>query len=393
MAICFCRVAPCTVAGHDTRGLGISEYYVKLWFSSDPGTQFMQHCKARLACLADALALCPPILVLLFATSAWSQQPAAQSSSPSVTEQQATPEQVATPQTPAPPVTNNKGEASDKASVGSTPVKLGAGDLVEVGVYGVPELATKARVSSDGDLYLPLIDYVHVGGLSLEEAQKLLEKRLDDGGFVKSPHVTIFVNEYASQAVTVMGEVGKPGVYPILGDRRLFDLISAAGGFTDKAGRTLTITHRNQPDKPESVHLARNLMDSPETNVDVHPGDTVEVHRAPIIYVVGDVGRPSGLLVDNGTLTVLQAIALAGGTNRTAKLSGARILRKSDGPNGVTETPVPLKKMLRAQAADIPLQANDILFVPVSGAKILAGRSIEAAFALTTAVSIYAVRP
>jgi len=353
----------------------------------------MQHCKARLACLADALALCPPILVLLFATSAWSQQPAAQSSSPSVTEQQATPEQVATPQTPAPPVTNNKGEASDKASVGSTPVKLGAGDLVEVGVYGVPELATKARVSSDGDLYLPLIDYVHVGGLSLEEAQKLLEKRLDDGGFVKSPHVTIFANEYASQAVTVMGEVGKPGVYPILGDRRLFDLISAAGGFTDKAGRTLTITHRNQPDKPESVHLARNLMDSPETNVDVHPGDTVEVHRAPIIYVVGDVGRPSGLLVDNGTLTVLQAIALAGGTNRTAKLSGARILRKSDGPNGVTETPVPLKKMLRAQAADIPLQANDILFVPVSGAKILAGRSIEAAFALTTAVSIYAVRP
>jgi polysaccharide export outer membrane protein len=264
---------------------------------------------------------------------------------------------------------------------------------VEVGVYGVPELATKARVSNDGDLYLPLIDYVHVGGLSLEEAQKLLEKRLDDGGFVKNPHVTIFVNEYASQAVTVMGEVGKPGVYPILGDRRLFDLISAAGGLTEKAGRTLTITHRNTPDKPESVHLARNLMDSPETNVDVHPGDTVEVHRAPIIYVVGDVGRPSGLLVDNGSLTVLQAIALAGGTNRTAKLGGARILRKSDGPNGITETPVPLKKMLQARAADIPLQANDILFVPVSGAKILAGRSIEAAFALTTAVSIYAVHP
>ena len=298
---------------------------------------------------------------------------------------------MATPQTPSPSVTT--GEASDKSDAGSTPVKLGPGDLAEVNVYGVPELATKARVSNDGDLYLPLIDYVHVGGLSLEEAQKLLEKRLDDGGFVRNPHVTIFVDEYASQAVTVMGEVGKPGVYPIMGDRRLFDLISAAGGLTDKAGRTLTITHRSQPDKPDSVHLARNLMDSPETNVDVRPGDTVEVHRAPIIYVVGDVGRPSGLLVDNGTLTVLQAIALAGGTNRTAKLGGARILRKSSGPNGVTETPVPLKKMLQAKAADIPLQADDILFVPVSGAKIIAGRSIEAAFALTTAVSIYAVHP
>jgi polysaccharide export outer membrane protein len=70
---------------------------------------------------------------------------------------------------------------------------------VEVSVYGVPELTTKARVSNDGDLYLPFIDYVHVGDLSLEESQKLIEKRLNDGGFVKTPHVTIFVNEYASQ--------------------------------------------------------------------------------------------------------------------------------------------------------------------------------------------------
>src|SRR5882672_2802624 len=200
----------------------------------------MQPHKARLARLADALAVCLPVLFLLWVTSAWAQQAQTpQASPPSVTEQPATPEQVATPQTPAPPVTNGKGEAPDKSGAGSTPVKLGAGDLVEVGVYGVPELATKARVSNDGDLYLPLIDYVHVGGLSLEEAQKLLEKRLDDGGFVRNPHVTIFVNEYASQAVTVMGEVGKPGVYPILGDRRLFDLISAAGGLTEKAGRTL----------------------------------------------------------------------------------------------------------------------------------------------------------
>jgi len=83
---------------------------------------------------------------------------------------------MATPQTPSPSVTN--GEASDKSDAGSTPVKPGPGDLVEVNVYGVPELATKARVSNDGDLYLPLIDYVHLGGLSLEEAQKLLEKRL-----------------------------------------------------------------------------------------------------------------------------------------------------------------------------------------------------------------------
>lgn len=99
-------------------------------------------------------------------------------------------------------------------------MKLGAGDLVEVTVYGVPELATKARVSNDGNLYLPLVDNVHVADLSLEEAQRLVEKRLDDGGFVRNPHVTIFVDEYSSQGVTLLGEVAKPGVYPVLGDRR-----------------------------------------------------------------------------------------------------------------------------------------------------------------------------
>src|SRR6476620_1932670 len=306
------------------------------------------------------------------------------------------PEQVAKPQTP---VTNDHAKPADSRPAdkpdepATSAIKLGPGDLVEVGVYGVPELTTKARVSNDGDLYLPLIDYVHVGDLSLEESQKLIEKRLDDGGFVKNPHVTIFVNEYASQGVTLLGEVGKPGIYPVLGDRRLFDVFSAAGGLTERASRTVSITRRNHPDKPQVVSLARNLTDKPESNVEVHPGDTIEIYRAPIVYIVGDVGRPSGLLVDNGSLTVLQAIALAGGPNRTAKLNGTRIIRKSTGPNGMVETVVPLKKMLQAKAPDIPLEANDILFVPVSGAKVATARAVETAMALTTAVTIYAVHP
>jgi polysaccharide export outer membrane protein len=301
---------------------------------------------------------------------------------------------MAAPQTPQGQAGEKSGDSKPGEKGGTTPdLRLGPGDLVEVSVYGVPELATKARVSNDGDLYLPLIDYVHVADLSLEESQKLIEKRLDDGGFVKNPHVTIFVDDYSSQGISLLGEVGKPGIYPVLGNRRLFDVLSAAGGLTDRAGNKVTITHRNQPGKPETIGLSRNLTESPDSNVDVRPGDTIEVHRAPIIYVVGDVGKPSGLLVDNGQLTVLQALALAGGTNRTAKLNSARILRKSAGPNGVVETPVPLKKMLQAKAPDITLQANDILFVPVSGAKLAAGRGIEAVLAMTTAVSIYAVHP
>jgi polysaccharide biosynthesis/export protein len=117
------------------------------------------------------------------------------------------------------------------------------------------------------------------------------------------------------------------------------------------------------------VTLPRNLADDLTSNVEIMPGDTITVPRAPIIYVVGNVGRPSGLLVDNGTLTVLQALALAGGTNKTAKLGASRIIRK--GPDGgVTETKVEIKKMLEAKIPDMQLQADDILFVPVSGGRV-----------------------
>jgi polysaccharide export outer membrane protein len=290
------------------------------------------------------------------------------------------------------PAANANAQANDSATASgdSSFMRLGGGDLIEVSVYNVPELSTKARVGNSGDVYLPLIDYVHVGDLTVDEAQSLIEKRLGDGGFVRNPHVTIFVDESASQGVTVLGEVNKPGIYPDLGDHKLYEIISEAGGFSPSAARKVSIIRHNQPN---SIHvvLPRNLGDDMSGNVDVLPGDTVTVPRAPIIYVVGDVGRPSGLLVDNGTLTVLQAMALAGGANRTAKLGAVRIIRK--GPAGMTETQVPLKKMLEAKAPDVTLQADDILFIPVSGGRVLAGRTFEAAMAMATAVSIYAVHP
>ena len=264
---------------------------------------------------------------------------------------------------------------------------LGPGDLIELNVYNVPELTTKTRISSKGDFSCPLIGYTHVAGLTTEEAQELIEKRLS--GFLKNPQVSLFVAEYASQGASVLGEVNKPGVYPVLGEQHLFDLISSAGGLTEKAGHSITVTHRSEPDQPITVPLTRNLTDKPESNVAVFPGDTVIVHKADIVYVVGDVGRPSGLLMDTGSLTVLQAIALAGGTNRTAKLGGAKILRKT--PSGMTETPIQLKKILSAKAPDLTLQADDILVVPTSFGKTLAGRSLEAAMQSATLLSVTAI--
>jgi polysaccharide export outer membrane protein len=270
-------------------------------------------------------------------------------------------------------------------------IKLGLGDLIEVGVYNVPELATKARVSNSGDIYLPLIDYVHVEGLTAEEAQGLIEKRLTDGGFVRNPHVTIFVDEASSQGITVLGEVARPGIYPNTSDHKLYAVISEAGGFSQSASRKIAIMRRNQQD-PLRITLPRNLGDDMAGNVEIMPGDTITVPRAPIVYVVGDVSRPTGLLVDNGSMSVLQALALVGGTNHTAKLSAARIIRK-DSTGTLTETKIQIKKMLEAKAPDVTLQADDILFIPVSGAKVAASRTIEAAITVGTTVGIYTIRP
>lgn len=263
---------------------------------------------------------------------------------------------------------------------------------MEVSVYDVPELTTKTRVSDTGDIYLPLINYVHVDGLSIMEAEKAIEQRLSQGGFIRHPHVQLFVSEYTSDGASVLGEVTRPGVYPVLGDQTLFSIISAAGGLSDRAGQTVTITHRAQPDKPIVVKISRNLEDHPESNVPVSPGDIIMVRRADVIYIVGDVARPSGFLMDNGGhLSVLQAIALAGGTNSTAKLNSARIIRKS--ATGVTEIPVPLKKLLQAKIADVPLHADDILFVPASARKMMAGRTADAALQMATMVGVVAIHP
>jgi polysaccharide export outer membrane protein len=282
------------------------------------------------------------------------------------------------------PATDSAAPAAGNSSL----TRLGPGDLLEIGVYNVPELSTKARIGSSGDIYLPLIDYVHVGDLSVEEAQTLIEKRLEDGGFVRNPHVTLFIDESTSQGVTVLGEVSKPGIYPALGDRKLYDMISAAGGFTPSAGRRVSVIRQHSQAPPITVNLPRNLADDLQDNVDIMPGDTITVPRAPVVYVVGDVARPTGLLVDNGSLTVLQALALAGGMNHTAKMSAACIIRK--GPAGMTETRVPLKRMLEAKTPDITLQADDILFVPLSGVRFAAGRGFEAAVSAAAGLAILA---
>ena len=290
---------------------------------------------------------------------------------------------------PQPAPANETASPQSPGLLANSNVKLGIGDLIEISVFGVPDLSIKTRISGSGDVYLPLIDYVHVADLTTDEAQELIQKRLEDGGFVRGPHVSIFVDESASQAITLLGEVNRPGPYPAIGDRRLFDLISAAGGLTDKAGRVVTIEHRGNPGQRVELQLSSNLAEDTQNNVDVFPGDMIIVSRAGIIYVVGDVGHPSGFLIEDNSLSVLKALALAGGSTRTSALNKTRILRQT--PNGVQEIPINLKKVLYAKAPDMALVKGDILFIPGSSAKAAAYRTADAAVSLSTSLGIVAV--
>jgi protein involved in polysaccharide export with SLBB domain len=171
-----------------------------------------------------------------------------------------------------------------------------------------------------------------------------------------------------SHGISVLGEVNKPGVYPVLSTRKLFDMISAAGGTTPKAGCDILITHRNQPDNVQKITLSSEPANQTEANVDVFPGDTIVVTKAPMVYVLGDVRFPGGFLIDKSNgLTVLRALALAQGATSTAALNSSRLIHKTS--EGLKETPIYLKKILEGKAQDVKLEPDDVLFVPHSAGK------------------------
>jgi polysaccharide export outer membrane protein len=266
---------------------------------------------------------------------------------------------------------------------------IGAGDLVEMSVFDTPELSGKLRVSNTGDVILPLVGTLHLQGLTAGEAQTLIRQKFIAGGFLKDPQVTVFISEYATQNVSIVGEVHKPGIYPAFGTHRLLDYLSLAEGLTPLAGTAIVITHSGHPEQPQRVKMTAGAAPQPENNPEILPGDTIFVERTGIIYVVGDVARPGGFPMDHdGQLTILQAVALAQGTNDTAARGSAKLIRTT--PQGRQEIPVDLKKILSAKATDLAMQDNDILFVPSSVAKNT-WKGIESALPAVAGASIYRV--
>ncbi len=324
-----------------------------------------------------------PLMLALLMTLTLSGNSRAQAQNKSQAPEQANPVSLAKSlSTTEPVVPGNKSP--------SVPV-VGVGDLLKVSVLGAPDSDQEVRVGADGTVVLNFIGAVPIAGQTTAEAQTAIAKKLVAGGFFTEPQVSVFTKEYATQGVSVMGEVQRPGVYPVLGARQLFDVLSLAGGTTPKAGKLISITHRDTPQAPTSVSLSNDASESVQSNVDIYPGDTIVVSKAGLVYVVGDVHRPSGVPMDNTTMTVLQAIAMAEGTNTTAALNKAKLIRRSSGVP--QEIPLPLKDMLASKAPDVRLQAEDIVFVPSSTAKKAGVRTLEAIIQTATGVAMYGARP
>ena len=247
---------------------------------------------------------------------------------------------------------------------------IGPGDLLHVQVFDAPELEEHALVTDAGELPLILGGSVKVAALTTEEARHVIEDALLRGHFLLNPRVLVTFDTNETQNVSVLGEVHTPGSYHIVTPRSILDVLALAGGLTDLADRKITIERRSTNERFTYI-VSNNANLALDQKVRVYPGDMVLVSKVGVVYVLGDVGRPGGfpMATNDSTISVLQAVALASGTHPTAAPSHARLLRKTD--SGYVEMHLPLSDMQKGKVADMPMRADDIIYVPFSYARNL----------------------
>jgi len=310
-------------------------------------------------------------------------------------------------------------------AAGPQDYRIGFDDVLDINVFEAQELNREVRVSSAGEISLPLLETVHAAGLTPRELELVLEELLRRK-YMKDPHVSVFVREMQSHPVSVLGAVRKPGVFQVRGSKTLLEILSLAEGLADDAGETVIIMRgaglQNNagrdaemapfakdnageentagPDPSKNGFPSENivqvnlkdLLDSSDVhqNPVVNPGDIVKVLRAGIVYVVGEVQRPGGFVMkSNEKISVLQVIALGGGLTRIASKAGARIIHTDEQSGKREQTPIDLAKILAGKAPDPMLEARDIVFVPNSAAKTTFSRGVEAAAQTLTGLLIF----
>jgi polysaccharide biosynthesis/export protein len=239
-------------------------------------------------------------------------------------------------------------------TAGSEDYRLGAGDLLKIVVFDHDELSIDARISQTGNITFPLVGQVPVAGLSTRDAELLLAQHLMDGGFVKQPQVSVLVSEYQSQKVAVMGQVTKPGQYPLDASKKVLDVLAMAGGvLNDTAAEDAALVRADG--SRVAIDLQKLFDGDPTMNLGVHDGDTVFVRHAPQFYIYGEVQHPGEYRLARNT-TISQAISIGGGLTPRGTQRGA-IIKRLD---------VQGKERKYSVGDEEVLQPNDVLLIKAS---------------------------
>ena len=252
-------------------------------------------------------------------------------------------------------------------NLGSYPVA--AGDLVYIYVAGSPELTRSYRISSEGQIALPLMtEGLPINGLTPDKVAQAVSKALVEKRILIGPIVFAEVLEYRSRLVSVVGAVKAPTTLQAVGDMKLLDAIARAQGLAPEAGPEIIVTRsRAGEDKMEPIRISVKALFSgndPSLNVPLHGGEEIAVPEAPKLYIVGNVRLPGVFpLNELDGSTVMKALALSQGTiSFTAKK--AYIYRTMIGSAQRQEIVVQLNQILHRKSSDVPLQGNDILYIP-----------------------------
>jgi len=244
-------------------------------------------------------------------------------------------------------------------------IYLTPGDLITVHIFGSLDYTPVVRVSLDETIQLPLIGIVSVKGLTVQQAETLIATKLRTSGMYVDPQVSIQVTESTNGVITVAGEAH--AVIPASSERRLLEVLSAAGGLPPNASHTLTID-RPGVDKPLVVDLGNDPMHSREVNIPLYPGDTVVISRVGVVYMLGEFKTPGVIPIQqNSPLTLLQATSVAGGTLYAGKFQDLRIIRTVDSKR--TFVQVDVRRVMLGKDPDPILQADDIVYLPTSALK------------------------
>jgi polysaccharide export outer membrane protein len=287
--------------------------------------------------------------------------------------------------------------------------QIGVGDILDIHVNDEEEISGRYQVDQSGKVKISLLSSpLDAAGTTTFDLASRISDELKKQQILRDPSTTVLILRAVTQNVSVLGAVVRPGVYPVEKPTSLLDVISQAGGLGPNAGNSLTIFHGSDASGSSATAASAasngtplatvNITDllaakNPALNLPVHSGDVITVNTAPVVFVVGSVGRPGAFAIQDrrSQMTVLQAVAMAEGPTPNASLGKTIIIRQSTSSSDRKEIPIDLKKVMNGKDSDKVLEANDILFVPQSGLKAGARRLGEMGTQAAVGMASYAV--